>query len=219
MLPLLGLATIVVLLGAILSKRMSPLVALIIVPIAASLIGGFGFQTSKFVIDGIKSLAPVIGMFVFAILYFGVITDAGMLDPIIDRILRAVGTQAHADRDGHHLAGTADSPGRFRRGVFSRHDSRDAAALRSPENGPASARCGGFRDGRRHQFSAVDGADDPRVGVAASADFGLVQPADPRAGDRLGVRLQHGVLARAARGKAARPHGGERFRADAKDAS
>jgi CitMHS family citrate-Mg2+:H+ or citrate-Ca2+:H+ symporter len=30
-------------------------------------------------------------MFVFAILYFGIITDAGMLDPIINRILRAVG--------------------------------------------------------------------------------------------------------------------------------
>ncbi|WP_116141102.1 CitMHS family transporter [Trinickia diaoshuihuensis] len=93
MLPLLGLATIVVLLGAILSKRMSPLVALIIVPIAASLIGGFGLHTSKFVIDGLKSLAPVVGMFVFAILYFGTITDAGALDPIIDRILRAVGTK------------------------------------------------------------------------------------------------------------------------------
>jgi len=93
MLPLLGLATIVVLLGAILSKRMSPLVALIIVPIAASLIGGFGLSTSKFVIDGLKSLAPVVGMFVFAILYFGTITDAGTLDPIIDRILRAVGTK------------------------------------------------------------------------------------------------------------------------------
>src|SRR5215475_9661572 len=93
MLPLLGLATIVVLLGAILSKRMSPLVALIIVPIAASLIGGFGLQTSNFVIDGLKSLSPVVGMFVFAILYFGTITDAGTLDPIIDRILRAVGTK------------------------------------------------------------------------------------------------------------------------------
>ena len=92
-LPLLGLVTIVVLLAAILSKRMSPLVALIIVPIAASLIGGFGLQTSKFVIDGLKSLAPVVGMFVFAILYFGTITDAGTLDPIIDRILRAVGTR------------------------------------------------------------------------------------------------------------------------------
>ncbi|SIO64512.1 CitMHS family transporter [Paraburkholderia phenazinium] len=93
MLPLLGLLTIVVLLAAILSKRMSPLVALIIVPIAASLIGGFGLQTSKFVIDGLKSLAPVVGMFVFAILYFGTITDAGTLDPIIDRILRTVGTR------------------------------------------------------------------------------------------------------------------------------
>ncbi len=93
MLPLLGLATIVVLLGAILSKRMSPLVALILVPIAAALLGGFGLQTSGFVINGLKSLAPVVGMFVFAILYFGVITDAGTLDPIIDRILRAVGTR------------------------------------------------------------------------------------------------------------------------------
>ena len=93
MLPLLGLVTIVVLLAAILSTRMSPLVALIIVPIAASLIGGFGLQTSKFVIDGLKSLAPVVGMFVFAILYFGTITDAGTLDPIIDRILRTVGTR------------------------------------------------------------------------------------------------------------------------------
>jgi citrate-Mg2+:H+ or citrate-Ca2+:H+ symporter, CitMHS family len=29
------------------------------------------------VLDGLKSLAPVVGMFVFAILYFGTITDAG----------------------------------------------------------------------------------------------------------------------------------------------
>jgi CitMHS family citrate-Mg2+:H+ or citrate-Ca2+:H+ symporter len=92
-LPLLGLVTIVVLLAAILTRRMSPLVALIIVPVAASLVGGFGLQTSKFVIEGLKSLAPVVGMFVFAILYFGTITDAGTLDPIIDRILRTVGTR------------------------------------------------------------------------------------------------------------------------------
>jgi len=93
MLALLGLVTIVLLLGMILSKRMSPLIALIIIPIAASLIGGFGFNTSKFALDGLRSLAPVVGMFVFAILYFGIVTDAGMLDPIIDRILRTVGTR------------------------------------------------------------------------------------------------------------------------------
>ena len=32
-------------------------------------------------------------MFVFAILFFGIVTDAGMLDPIIDRILATVGTR------------------------------------------------------------------------------------------------------------------------------
>ena len=31
-------------------------------------------------------------MFIFAILFFGIMTDAGMLDPIIDGILRAVGS-------------------------------------------------------------------------------------------------------------------------------
>ena len=32
-------------------------------------------------------------MFVFAILYFGIMSDAGLLDPIVDRILRGVGTR------------------------------------------------------------------------------------------------------------------------------
>jgi CitMHS family citrate-Mg2+:H+ or citrate-Ca2+:H+ symporter len=91
-LALLGLATIVVLLAVIMTNRMSPLVALIAVPIIAAIIGGFGLGTSKFIIDGIKSIAPVAGMFVFAILYFGIVTDAGMMDPIIDGILRMVGT-------------------------------------------------------------------------------------------------------------------------------
>ncbi len=130
MLPLLGLATIVVLLAAILSKRMSPLVALIIVPIAASLIGGFGLQTSKFVIDGLKSLAPVVSVFVFAILYFGVITDAGMLDPIIDRILRTVGTRPTRIVMGTTLLALLihlDGSGAV---CFARDHPRDAAALR-----------------------------------------------------------------------------------------
>ena len=56
-------------------------------------IGGFGWDTSKFIVSGIQSLAPVVGMFVFAILFFGIMTDAGMLDPIIDRILKTVGTK------------------------------------------------------------------------------------------------------------------------------
>ena len=93
MLALLGLVTILCLLISIMSKRLSPLVALIALPIIAALLGGFGLQTSGYIITGIKNVAPVVGMFVFAILFFGIMTDAGMLDPIIDRILKRVGTR------------------------------------------------------------------------------------------------------------------------------
>jgi citrate-Mg2+:H+ or citrate-Ca2+:H+ symporter, CitMHS family len=91
MLALLGALTVVVLLATILLDLLSPLVALIVMPVAAALLGGFGLGTSKFIITGISSIAPVAGMFVFAILYFGIMEDAGLLDPIVNRILRAVG--------------------------------------------------------------------------------------------------------------------------------
>src|SRR6476619_7305006 len=93
MLALVGLATVLTLLGLILSRRMSPLVALIAVPTAASLLTGFGMQTGAFILTGLQQTASVAAMFVFAILYFGIMNDAGLLDPIVDRILRGVGTR------------------------------------------------------------------------------------------------------------------------------
>ena len=66
MLATLGVITILCLLTAVMSKRLSPLVALIALPIIAALLGGFGLQTSAFIITGIKNVAPVVGMFVFA---------------------------------------------------------------------------------------------------------------------------------------------------------
>jgi CitMHS family citrate-Mg2+:H+ or citrate-Ca2+:H+ symporter len=91
MLAPLGFATIAVLLTLILTRKMTPLSALIVVPVAAALIGGFGVQTAAFMVKGIQGVAGVAGMFIFAILYFGIMTDAGMLDPIINAILRAAG--------------------------------------------------------------------------------------------------------------------------------
>jgi citrate-Mg2+:H+ or citrate-Ca2+:H+ symporter, CitMHS family len=90
---LLGLAAVVSVLVAIMSRRLSPLVALIVIPVVASLAGGFGLRTGQFAVDGIQQTAPVAAMFVFAIVYFGVMTDAGLLDPIVRAILRAVGAK------------------------------------------------------------------------------------------------------------------------------
>lgn len=92
MTALLGLVTIIVLLLAIMSKRMSPLSALIAIPTIAALVHGSGLKTGEYILDGIRTVAPVAGMFIFAIVYFGVMTDAGMLDPIINGILSVIGT-------------------------------------------------------------------------------------------------------------------------------
>ena len=93
MLAWLGLATVLLVLLLIMSGRMTPLVALVLVPTVAALTAGHGLAVGTFVVSGIQQTASVAAMFVFAILYFGVMTDAGLLDPIIDRILRAVGTR------------------------------------------------------------------------------------------------------------------------------
>ena len=93
MLALLGFLTVATLFVLIVSRLASPLVALIAVPIAAALAGGFGLATAKFIVTGLQQIAPVAAMFVFAILYFGIITDAGTLEPVINAILRAVGAR------------------------------------------------------------------------------------------------------------------------------
>ena len=93
---ILGFATIAILLGLILGKRMTPLAALIAVPVVTALAGGYGLKTAAFMVHGIQGVAGVAGMFIFAILYFGVMTDAGMLDPIVDKILSMAGSSPRA---------------------------------------------------------------------------------------------------------------------------
>lgn len=92
MLALIGFLTVLILLAVIALRIMTPLSALIAIPVVSALLAGFGARTAGFMLHGIQGVAGVAGMFIFAILFFGIMTDAGMLDPIIDRILRTVGT-------------------------------------------------------------------------------------------------------------------------------
>lgn len=89
MLALVGTLTVVVLLVLIMTKRLSAMVALIAVPMVASLAMGFGLDTGKFIVEGIRSISPIAVMFIFAILFFGIVSDAGMFDPIINYIIKA----------------------------------------------------------------------------------------------------------------------------------
>jgi len=90
MLTILGFGMVLTFMYLIMSKRLSPLVALITVPIVFALIGGFGNGLDEMMLDGIKKIAPTGVMLMFAILYFGVMIDAGLFDPLVRIILRIV---------------------------------------------------------------------------------------------------------------------------------
>ena len=91
MLTVLAYSMIVVFMALIMTKRLPAMVALIVVPIAFGLIAGFGLKLGPMMQDGIRSLAPTGVMLMFAILYFGIMIDAGLFDPIVRLILKLVG--------------------------------------------------------------------------------------------------------------------------------
>ncbi|OMP32836.1 CitMHS family transporter [Mangrovimonas sp. DI 80] len=91
MLATLGLVSILLLLYLVMAKKASPVVALIIVPVVTGLMAGLGFEAVDLITEGIKSIAPTGVMFIFAILFFGILTDAGTFRPIIQRLLKLAG--------------------------------------------------------------------------------------------------------------------------------
>ena len=95
----LGFTMIAVFMYLILSKRLTPVVALILVPVV------FGIAAVQFgaavlpedagiadtIMGAIKSFAPTAALLFFAIIYFGLMIDVGLFDPLIRFILRIVG--------------------------------------------------------------------------------------------------------------------------------
>ena len=92
MLTLLGIATIAALLLLVLLRITSVLVALTLVPVAAAIVGGFAGSLGAFAMDGIRGVTPVAALLAFAVIYFGLMNDAGLFEPIIRRLVGLVGT-------------------------------------------------------------------------------------------------------------------------------
>lgn len=96
LLSILAFAMVATFMTLIMTKRLSAIVALILVPIAfallaAALVGTIPFgELGGMMMDGIKELAPTGVMLVFAILYFGLMIDVGLFDPMIAAIVRVV---------------------------------------------------------------------------------------------------------------------------------
>ena len=115
MLAFIGLVTIVLVVGFLLLGRMSPIVALTLVPLGGALVAGFGPEAlTEFFNDGLSRVMQVATMFVFAITFFGVLQDTGLFRPLINGLIRmtrghvvavtagtaVVGALAHLDGAG-----------------------------------------------------------------------------------------------------------------------
>ncbi|WP_078410058.1 CitMHS family transporter [Priestia abyssalis] len=90
MLALLGFLTIGTFLYLIMTKRLSVIVSLVLVPVVFGLLSGFGTDLGAMMLEGIQKVAPTGIMVGFAVLYFGLMMDAGLFDPIISRMIRIV---------------------------------------------------------------------------------------------------------------------------------
>nr|WP_282701565.1 citrate:proton symporter [Streptomyces sp. CC219B] len=88
MLTILGFVMIATFLVLIMMKKMSPIAALVLIPALFCVFVGKGAHLGDYVIEGVSSLAPTAAMLMFAIVYFGVMIDVGLFDPIVRGILK-----------------------------------------------------------------------------------------------------------------------------------
>ncbi|AYO53417.1 CitMHS family transporter [Acinetobacter wuhouensis] len=102
MLTVLGLGMILCFMYLIMSRKMTALAALTLIPIVFALITyGLSFyidsighfelkELGEMMLDGVKKLAPTGVMLLFAILYFAIMIDTGLFDPSVKFILKLV---------------------------------------------------------------------------------------------------------------------------------
>lgn len=96
-LTVLSYAMIVVFMFVIMKKKLSPLTALVMVPLVFALIAffagiavppeGYEMNVGQWVTAGIKTTSNTGIMLLFAILYFSIMLDAGLFDPITKKMI------------------------------------------------------------------------------------------------------------------------------------
>lgn len=89
-LTLLGLAIIVVTVGLLLKGKTHPIVAMTLIPIVGAVLTGAGVaEISDYYLEGLDRVMNVVVMFIFAIIYFGILSDVGLFEPVITALIRA----------------------------------------------------------------------------------------------------------------------------------
>lgn len=92
MLSIIGFVVVVTVMTLLILGRASPIVGLTLVPVAGALAAGFSVaEIGEFFESGLGSVMDVVVMFIFAILFFGVMNDVGLFRPLINLTIRWTG--------------------------------------------------------------------------------------------------------------------------------
>ncbi|MCM1221422.1 MAG: SLC13 family permease, partial [Lachnospiraceae bacterium] len=97
MLALLGFATIIIIIVLLLRNVTVPALAFIGVSTVTALIlvatGTFSIsEMGDFIKNGVSGVHSTAALFIFSVLFFGIMTDAGMFDKIINALMKKVGS-------------------------------------------------------------------------------------------------------------------------------
>jgi len=87
-LGLVGFLVIAAILYFIMSKKLAPVVSFVAVPIIGAILIGEVGNLGSFISSGISSMAPTGVMFIFSVLFFGIMRDSGAFDPIVNFIVK-----------------------------------------------------------------------------------------------------------------------------------
>lgn len=92
MVALVGFIMIIAIVVLLLKGKMSPIVVLTVIPTIAALILGFGpIEVAGFIKDGIGTTTSNGILFIFSVIYFGVMSDTGMFDVIVNGLVKVAG--------------------------------------------------------------------------------------------------------------------------------
>ncbi len=97
MTALVGFLMIVVIVALLLKGKMSPIVVLAAVPaIAALILGHSPTEVLDYIAEGIKTTTSNGVLFIFSVIYFGVLADSGLFDVIVGWLVKKAGSNVVA---------------------------------------------------------------------------------------------------------------------------
>ncbi|SDI15769.1 CitMHS family transporter [Alteribacillus bidgolensis] len=93
MIALVGFVTFILIITLLLVFKVSPVPVFIVVPaLGALMIGVSPVEIGSFIGDGILQVMDVGTLFIFAMLYFGIMSDAGLFDPLTGKLKDMAGS-------------------------------------------------------------------------------------------------------------------------------